>query len=62
VDGRRGDLELLYGALKAHSKSIGYAAWFEIERLHPEVKIWETVTPYKEKTLVKILFVCHGNI
>ena len=25
------------------------AAWCEVERLHPEVKVWETVTPYFEK-------------
>lgn len=34
---------------KVHSKGIGYAAWCAVERLHPEVKIWETVTPYFEK-------------
>ena len=34
---------------RAHSKGIGYAAWCEVERLHPEVKVWETVTPYFEK-------------
>ena len=49
VDGERGDLELLFVSPKAHSKGIGYAAWCMIERLHPEVKIWETVTPYFEK-------------
>ena len=49
VDGGRGDLDLLFVSPKAHSKGIGYAAWCEIERLHPEVKVWETVTPYFEK-------------
>ena len=49
VDGERGDLELLFVSPKAHSKGIGYAAWCMIEKLHPEVKIWETVTPYFEK-------------
>ena len=34
---------------KGHSKGIGYAAWCEVEKLHPEVKVWETVTPYFEK-------------
>ena len=49
VDGKRGDLDLLFVSPKAHSKGIGYAAWSAVERLHPEVKLWETVTPYFEK-------------
>ncbi len=49
VDGEHGDLEILFVSPKVHSKGIGYAAWCEIERLHPEVKVWETVTPYFEK-------------
>lgn len=48
VDGDRGDLEILFVSPKAHSKGIGYAAWCEVEKLHPEVKVWETVTPYFE--------------
>ena len=49
VDGERGDLDLLYVSPKAHSRGIGYAAWCAVEQLHPEVTIWETVTPYFEK-------------
>ena len=49
VDGDKGDLELLFVSPKAHSKGIGYAAWCAVEQLHPEVKVWETVTPYFEK-------------
>ncbi len=49
VDGDRGDLEILFVSPKAHSKGIGYAAWCAVERLHPEVTVWETVTPYFEK-------------
>ena len=45
----RGELELLFVSPKAHSKGIGYKAWCEVERLHPEVMVWETVTPYFEK-------------
>ena len=48
VDGDRGDLELLFVSPKVHSKGIGFAAWCEMEKLHPEVKVWETVTPYFE--------------
>ncbi len=49
VDGDMGDLDILFVSPKAHSKGIGYAAWCEAEKLHPEVKVWETVTPYFEK-------------
>ena len=49
VKGERGDLDLLFVSPKVHSKGIGYAAWCAVERLHPEVTVWETVTPYFEK-------------
>ena len=48
IDGTRGELDLLFTLPEAHSKGIGYAAWCEIERLHPEVEVWETLTPYFE--------------
>ena len=46
VDGDEGDFDILFASPKAHSKGIGYAAWCEVEKLHLEVKIWETVIPY----------------
>ena len=49
VEGDHGELELLFVSPRVHSKGIGYAAWRAIEKLHPEVKVWETVTPYFEK-------------
>ena len=49
IHGNRGHLELLFVSPHAHSKGIGYAAWCEIEKRHPEVLVWETVTPYFEK-------------
>ena len=49
VEGDRGGLELLFVSPKVHSRGIGYSAWCAIEKLHPEVKVWETVTPYFEK-------------
>ena len=49
LDGNRGDLEILFISPRVHSKGIGYAAWCSVEKLHPEVKVWETVTPYFEK-------------
>ena len=49
VDGTHGELELLFISPKHHSKGIGCAAWCEIEKMHPEVNVWETFTPYFEK-------------
>ena len=49
VEGERGDLEILFVSPRVHSKGIGYATWCEVEKLHPEVKVWETVTPHFEK-------------
>lgn len=45
----RGDLQLLFVIPSEHSKGVGYAAWCAVEKLHPEIKVWETVTPYFEK-------------
>lgn len=49
VEGNKGDLDLLFVSPKCHSKGIGYAAWCEVEKMYPEVSVWETVTPYFEK-------------
>ena len=49
VDGEKGNLDLLFVSPTFHSKGIGYAAWCAVEKLHPEVKVWETVTPYFEQ-------------
>lgn len=49
VDGEKGNLDLLFVSPNVHNKGIGYAAWCQIEKLYPEVKIWETVTPYFEQ-------------
>ena len=48
IDGERGDLDLLFTSPEIHSKGVGYAAWCEVERMYPEVKVWETCTPYFE--------------
>ena len=49
VNENKGDLEIFFVNPSSHSKGIGQAAWREIERLYPDVKIWETVTPCFEK-------------
>ncbi len=44
-----GHLDFLYVKHGVQSRGIGKFMWFEIERLHPEVYVWETCTPYFEK-------------
>lgn len=47
--GNIGDLDLLFVKPECHTKGIGYAAWCEVERMHPEIGKWVTCTPYFEK-------------
>lgn len=49
IKGSKGDLEILFVNPSCHSKGIGQLAWKEIERIHSQVKVWETVTPCFEK-------------
>ncbi len=42
-------LDLLYVKYGTQTKGVGYEIWNEIERLHPDTKVWETCTPYFEK-------------
>ena len=49
VDGDKGELDLLFVSPECHSRGIGYAAWCAVERMYPQVRVWETVTPYFEK-------------
>ena len=60
VDGDHGDLEILFVSPRIHSRGIGYAAWCAVERLHPEVRVWETVTPYFEKRNIHFYVNCCG--
>ena len=45
----KGDLEILFIKPEAHSKGLGQAAWKAVETMHPEIRVWETMTPYFEK-------------
>ncbi|MBR5392862.1 MAG: GNAT family N-acetyltransferase [Prevotella sp.] len=45
----KGELEILFINPEAHSKGIGQAAWKAVEAMHPEIRVWETITPYFEK-------------
>ena len=45
----KGELEILFIKPDAHSKGLGQAAWKTVEIIHPEISVWETMTPYFEK-------------
>ena len=60
IEGTCGELELLFVNPEVHSKGIGYSAWCLIEQLHPEVTVWETVTPYFEKRNIHFYVNCCG--
>lgn len=45
----KGELEILFVNPEAHSKGIGQTAWKAVEAMHPEIRVWETMTPYFEK-------------
>ena len=38
----KGELELLFVSPDVHSHGIGQAAWKAVEKLHPEIRVWET--------------------
>ena len=42
-------LDLLFVRYGTQSKGFGKKIWFELERLYPNTKVWETGTPYFEK-------------
>ena len=45
----KGELEILFIKPEVHSKGLGQAAWKAVEAMHPEIHVWETMTPYFEK-------------
>lgn len=47
--GSTGELDLLFVIPSEHTKGIGAMAWNLIEKKYPQVKHWETMTPYFEK-------------
>ena len=42
-------LSFFFISTKNQSRGVGLLAWKAIEKAHPKMKIWETVTPYFEK-------------
>ena len=46
---RRGHLDILFVKRGCQNGGVGKAIWFEIERLHPDIAVWETCTPYFDR-------------
>ena len=42
-------LDLLFVKNGVQSNGIGKKIWFELERIYPNTKVWETCTPYFDK-------------
>ena len=49
IETQHNHLDLLYVKRGTQGKGVGKKIWFEIEKLYPHTKIWETCTPYFEK-------------
>jgi hypothetical protein len=46
---RRNALAFFFVSPGMHDRGIGHRAWVEIEKAHPNTKVWETHTPYFDK-------------
>ncbi len=46
---QKGHLDFLYVKHGTQGKGIGKFIWFEIEKMYPHIKVWETCTPYFER-------------
>lgn len=42
-------LDFLFVKNEIQGKGIGKKIWFELERMYPETKVWETCTPYFDR-------------
>lgn len=49
TEGGRGNLALLYVNPTMRGRGIGQATWPLVERMYPQVGLWETVAPYHDK-------------
>ena len=56
----QGELSFLYVKVGVQGKGIGQAIWRAIEAMHPEVKVWETCTPYFDRRNIHFYINCCG--
>jgi len=45
-NGARGELDFLYTKVGCQNRGVAGFVWKSIEQKHPDIKIWETCTPY----------------
>ena len=56
-------LDLLYVKSGVQGKGIGKSIWYEVEKLYPDTKVWETCTPYfKKRNIHFYMNICGFNI
>ncbi|MDE8707744.1 hypothetical protein PZH31_19950, partial [[Ruminococcus] torques] len=51
-------LDLLFVKNGVQSNGIGKKIWFELERIYPNTKVWETCTPYFDKKMFCVGKLC----
>ncbi|HFH9922275.1 TPA: GNAT family N-acetyltransferase [Streptococcus suis] len=49
LDGEQGELETLFTSPEVHGRGIGFATWQVVEATFPQVKVWQTITPYYDQ-------------
>lgn len=60
---RYGHLDFLYVKHAFQNRGIGAFLWFAIERLHPDIRVWETCTPcFEKRNLHFYVNVCHFHV
>lgn len=63
VEKHYGYLDFLYVRHDVLEKGIGKFMWFEIERLHPDVRVWGYVRPtLKSEACIFYVNVCHFHV
>lgn len=56
-------LDILFVKNGVQGKGIGKRIWFELERMYPDTKVWETCTPYFDRRNIHFYVnVCGFNI
>ena len=60
INGNRGHLDFLYVKSGIQSREIGQKIWKAIEEKYPEIKLWETCTPYFDTRNLHFYINCLG--
>ena len=60
INGNHGHLDFLYVKSGIQSRGIGQKIWKAIEEKYPEIKLWETCTPYFDTRNLHFYINCLG--